>query len=180
MKEYRKNSCSYAAVEPEELLQWANAELPADGELVDVTVTVIESPTEFFCHRSSSQGTRTLASLMADLEKHSQSSDAVLVASVGRPCCAQFPGDRFWYRAMVQSMLPDGKVEVFFVDYGNTCVVDWADLRSIHPEHLKVPFQALRCWLAGVEPLGRQWWVNPLGSTASSAMPRVFVVYFSS
>nr|XP_023652759.1 tudor domain-containing protein 1-like isoform X2 [Paramormyrops kingsleyae] len=108
-----------------------------------------QNPTEFFCHQSSSQGTRTLAALMADLAKHSQSSDAALVASVGRPCCAQFPGDKFWYRAMVQSILPDGKVEVFFVDYGNTCVVDRAELRSIRPEHLKVPSQALRCWLAG-------------------------------
>ncbi|XP_023652742.2 tudor domain-containing protein 1 isoform X2 [Paramormyrops kingsleyae] len=146
-----------AAVEPKEELHWTNAELPADGELVDVMVTVVQNPTEFFCHQSSSQGTRTLAALMADLAKHSQSSDAALVASVGRPCCAQFPGDKLWYRAMVQSILPDGKVEVFFMDYGNTCVVDRAELRSIRPEHLKVPFQALRCWLAGVEPLGRQW-----------------------
>lgn len=57
--------------------------------------------------------------------------------------------DGSWYRAMVQSVEPDGKVQVYFVDYGNSSTVEVAHLRTIEQRLLTLPFLAIRCWLAG-------------------------------
>lgn len=50
----------------------------------------------------------------------------------------------------MQSIEGNGDVQVYFVDYGNTCNVQVAHLRAISPCLLKHPFQAICCWLAGI------------------------------
>lgn len=49
---------------------------------------------------------------------------------------------------MVKGMSED-LVSVQFVDYGHTMKVEKSRLRSITPQLLTLPFQAVRCWLAG-------------------------------
>lgn len=50
---------------------------------------------------------------------------------------------------MVQNVTSDGSVRVSFVDYGNTEDVPRDNLRQISPSFLKLPFQAIKCWLSG-------------------------------
>lgn len=40
-------------------------------------------------------------------------------------------------------------VVVYFVDYGYSMKMDEGHLRSITPQLLALPFQAIRCWLTG-------------------------------
>ena len=42
----------------------------------------------------------------------------------------------------------DQRAKVFFVDYGRSTYVDIADIRTINPDHLSLPFQAI-----GIIPL---------------------------
>ena len=53
-----------------------------------------------------------------------------------------------WHRAMVLGVFED-KVVVFFVDNGYRSLVEHMYLRTITSQLLTVPFQAIRCRLAG-------------------------------
>ncbi|KAL4613012.1 tudor domain-containing protein 1 isoform X1 [Arapaima gigas] len=153
---------SSGTVEPLGSSKWRFAELPVDGQVLKLVVSVIRSPGEFYCRHSNAKDVCALVELSAALVQHCKKNSASFVPSVGQPCCALFPGDGSWYRALVQSVGSDEKARVIFVDYGNTSDVDLVHLRAIQPEHLLLPFQALPCWLAGVEPMEGQWSIEAL------------------
>ncbi|XP_041939544.1 tudor domain-containing protein 1 isoform X2 [Alosa sapidissima] len=137
-------------------LEWSCSELPCDGQLAVMVASVIDNPGEFYCYRYIPEDLQALAQLSAELLKHCEGDAAPLSPVVGEPCCALF-SDGSWYRAMVQSVGADGKVQVYFVDYGNSCTVEATHLRTMEQRLLTLPFLAIRCWLAGVEPVGGQW-----------------------
>ncbi|XP_017551496.1 tudor domain-containing protein 1 isoform X1 [Pygocentrus nattereri] len=138
-------------------LEWSCAELPIDGQEVVLVVSVLENPGEFYCYNYKAEDMQTLAELSSELKTHCDTEKGPFSPVVGEPCCALFSGDGSWYRAMVQSVEGDGKARVYFVDYGNSCEVQVAHLRPIDSSLLKHPFQAIRCCLAGVEPMGGHW-----------------------
>ncbi|XP_076855400.1 tudor domain-containing protein 1 [Brachyhypopomus gauderio] len=138
-------------------LVWSCAELPIDGQKVVLVISVLENPGEFYCYNYNAEDMQTLAELSSALIKHCEGAGGPFSPAVGEPCCALYSGDGNWYRAMVQSVEGTGKARVCFVDYGNSCEVEVTALRAIHPSMLKLPFQAIRCWLAGVEPVGGRW-----------------------
>ncbi|XP_064807023.1 tudor domain-containing protein 1 [Oncorhynchus masou masou] len=140
-----------------EKLQWTCAELPTEGRMVALVVSVMENPGEFYCYKYKGTGLQVLAELGAELKRHCEADITPFTPSVGEPCCALFSGDGAWYRGMVQGVWAGSKARVYFVDYGNTSDVEPAHLRAITPELLKHHFLAIRCWLAGVEPLSPQW-----------------------
>lgn len=49
----------------------------------------------------------------------------------GELCVALFHRDQLWYRVAVEQILLDGKVIVYFVDYGNKSEVDVTRLRRL-------------------------------------------------
>ncbi|XP_072523567.1 tudor domain-containing protein 1 [Salminus brasiliensis] len=138
-------------------LEWSCAELPIDGQEVVLVISVLENPGEFYCYNYNAEDMQTLGELSSALTKHCETEKTTFSPAVGKPCCALFSGDGSWYRGMVQSVEGEGKAKVYFVDYGNSCEVEVTHLRAIDPSLLKLPFQAIRCTLAGVEPVGGQW-----------------------
>ena len=56
--------------------------------------------------------------------------------AVGKLCCAKYSGDGQWYRAVILSCLETRKVEVRYVDYGNSDAITRTSLRE--------PFKASR------------------------------------
>ncbi|KAI3365245.1 hypothetical protein L3Q82_010339, partial [Scortum barcoo] len=137
-------------------LVWSCAELPRDGQTVALLASVVENPQEFHCRINNPTDHQRLIELGAELKQHCETKTSPFVPKVGEPCCALFPGDGTWYRAMVNGM-SDDKVSVNFVDYGYSMTVEKRHIRSITPRLLTLPFQAIRCWLTGVEPLGSEW-----------------------
>ncbi|MCI4384336.1 hypothetical protein PGIGA_G00037500 [Pangasianodon gigas] len=137
-------------------LEWSCAELPTDGQKVVLVVSVLENPGQFYCYNYNTKDMQTLAELSTALTKHCEADRTPFNPAVGQPCCARF-SDGSWYRGIVQSLKGDGNAKVYFVDYGNTCKVQAAHLRAIKPNLLKHPFQAICCWLAGLEPIGAEW-----------------------
>ncbi|XP_066520883.1 tudor domain-containing protein 1 [Hoplias malabaricus] len=140
-----------------EKLDWSCAELPTGGQEVVLVISVLENPGEFYCYNYSVEDIQILAELSSALMKHCQNEKTLFSPTVGEPCCALFSVDGRWYRGMVQNLEGNGKARVYFVDYGNSCEVDVAHLRAINSSLLKHPFQAIRCYLEGVEPVEGQW-----------------------
>ncbi|XP_028331268.1 tudor domain-containing protein 1 isoform X2 [Gouania willdenowi] len=143
-------------VPAQELLVWPKVELPLDNQTVVLQTVFVESPKEFYCCISNPTDEKKRTELAAQLKLHCEADPSPFVPKVGEPCCAIFPGDGSCYRAMVQSLLED-KVSVSLVDYGHSVTIESSCLRSITPKLLKLPFQAIRCWLAGVEHQGSEW-----------------------
>ncbi|XP_064177328.1 tudor domain-containing protein 1 isoform X4 [Anguilla rostrata] len=142
---------------PASTLQWSCAELPCDGQTVELAISMVENPGEFYCHHYNAKDIHALKELSGQVLEHCRSQGAPFMPTVGEPCCAVFPGDGSWYRAMVLGLAPNKKASVYFVDYGNTCEVEQTHVQAIPPQFLKLPFQAIRCWLAGVEPPQGGW-----------------------
>uniref|UniRef100_A0A671WXD7 Tudor domain containing 1 n=1 Tax=Sparus aurata TaxID=8175 RepID=A0A671WXD7_SPAAU len=137
-------------------LLWSYTELPSDGQTVALLASVVENPQEFYCRINNPTDHQRLIELGAELKQHCEANASPFVPKVGVPCCAKFPGDGAWYRAMVNEMSED-ETSVNFVDYGSCMKVKNKNLRPITPRLLTLPFQAVRCSLAGVEPLGSEW-----------------------
>lgn len=70
---------------------------------------------------------------------------------VGTACCAKFPDNGKWYRAIIMST--EGcKVVVQNVDYGYEKKIDVNDLRFITPALAELPAQAMKCALKVSQP----------------------------
>ncbi|KAM5125269.1 uncharacterized protein ACMZJ9_022327, partial [Mantella aurantiaca] len=75
----------------------------------------------------------------------------------GDVCGAFFSEDGSWYRGQVKGVPSGGAVSVQFLDYGNAEEVPMDKLCKIPSSFLELPFQAVRCSLAGVKPAGEMW-----------------------
>uniref|UniRef100_A0A8D0CN87 Tudor domain containing 1 n=1 Tax=Sander lucioperca TaxID=283035 RepID=A0A8D0CN87_SANLU len=140
-----------------EPLVWSCSELPCDGQTVALLASVLENPQEFYCRINNPTDHQRLIELGAELKQHCAAEASPFVPKVGEPCCDYLCSscDKEWYRAMVNELSED--VSVNFVDYGYSMKVEKDHIRSITPRLLNLPFQAIRCWLTGVEPLGSEW-----------------------
>ncbi|KAG8517404.1 Tudor domain-containing protein 1 [Galemys pyrenaicus] len=153
-------------------LEWTWVKLSVD-QTVDVVVCMLYSPGEFYCHVLRDDALEKLNDLNKSLAEFCQ--EKLLndfKAEVGQPCCAFFAdfqmltegkcpvlhvGDGNWYRALVKEILPNGKVKVHFVDYGNTEEVTVDELQMISANFLNLPFQGIQCWLVDVQPGNEHW-----------------------
>ncbi|WAR21403.1 TDRD5-like protein [Mya arenaria] len=64
-----------------------------------------------------------------------------------------------WRRGLIARVMDsENCADIFFVDYGNTETCGVEDVCSSFPDSFKsLPPQAVRCALAGVNPIGRNW-----------------------
>ncbi|XP_030578100.1 tudor domain-containing 6 isoform X2 [Archocentrus centrarchus] len=113
------------------------------GSVLDVSVSYIESPNDFWCQLVHNAGHLKL--LMHDIQAHYAGSE--FQQNVETVCVARHPDNRLWYRALVIHKHETPHVDVLFVDYGQTETVSLHDLRRIRPEFLILHGQAFRCSL---------------------------------
>ncbi|XP_048063155.1 tudor domain-containing 6 isoform X4 [Megalobrama amblycephala] len=113
------------------------------GSSLEVTVSYIESPNDFWCQKA--RNAACLEVLMQDIQRfyaHSEFQTPLEAA-----CVARHPETGIWYRALVIQKHQTPHVNVLFVDYGQTKKVAIEDLRKISPAFLKMKGQAFRCSL---------------------------------
>ncbi|RXM99731.1 Tudor domain-containing protein 6 [Acipenser ruthenus] len=115
------------------------------GSSVEVNVSCIESPNDFWCQLSESAG--SLALLMEEIQEYYMTrSDPYKPGEVA--CIARHAHDGRWYRAYVIRKIPASlEVDVLHIDFGNTEKVSLKDLRAINPAFLRLKGQAFRCSL---------------------------------
>lgn len=109
-----------------------------------------------FLHKSSY--TDLLADLLQRLFDHYEQAESQS-RTWGKEdlCCAKSVADEQWYRAYITEILEEG-IRVIFVDYGNSEVVPYSNLRTLDPSFyaphalsLKVAFHVT--WNVGLENL---------------------------
>lgn len=113
------------------------------GSSLEVTVSYIESPNDFWCQKA--RNAACLEVLMQDIQRfyaHSEFQPPLEAA-----CVARHPETGIWYRALAIQKHQTPHVDVLFVDYGQTKKVAIEDLRKISPTFLKMKGQAFRCSL---------------------------------
>ncbi|XP_048858235.1 tudor domain-containing 6 isoform X2 [Brienomyrus brachyistius] len=113
------------------------------GSSVEVSVSHIKSPNDFWCQMAQNAGSLKL--LMEDLQRHYANSKPQQLVEAA--CVARLPDSGMWYRALIISRHASPYVDVFFIDFGWTEKIPLEDLRPINPIFLKLKGQAFRCSL---------------------------------
>lgn len=113
------------------------------GSILDVSVSYIKSPNDFWCQLV--QNTGHLKLLMHNMQAHYANTEYQLLFETA--CVARHPDNGMWYRALVIHRHETPHVDVLFVDYGQTETISLYDLRRICPEFLGLHGQAFRCSL---------------------------------
>ncbi|KAM8924750.1 tudor domain-containing protein 1 [Pelodytes ibericus] len=132
-------------------------ELPI-GKAVDVSVCMLRSPGQFCCQMCNEKDLKSLNEVNVLLRQHClKNAPSDYLPKEGEVCCAFFSGDGNWYRARVTKVTKTGLMSVCFLDYGDIQEVTADKLCMIPSQLLELPFQAIRCTLAGVTPVGGQW-----------------------
>lgn len=149
---------SYANRDSDVFLQTRNAVGPASnhsripafkehmfppGSVLDVTVSYIDSPNDFWCQLVQNAGHLKL--LMHNIQARYANSEFQPFTEMA--CIARHPDNGMWYRALVIHRHETPHVNVLFVDYGQTETLSLYDLRRIAPEFLSLNGQAFRCCL---------------------------------
>ncbi|XP_050666481.1 tudor domain-containing 6-like isoform X3 [Leptidea sinapis] len=129
-------------------LQFKWMEMLSLGTRHSVLVSYVDSCIKFYVQLS--EKIDELNAVMEAVKVHCEHSSSPGPLPVGAVCCARFPDDDNWYRAMVRHTQGE-QVVVAYVDYGNEQEVNVSDLRTITPGLIQLPAQALKCALKGFE-----------------------------
>lgn len=93
---------------------------------------------------------------MEEYSKGSHNEDTTVDKAPGEIVAAKFTSDGKWYRARVL-IVEENRLRVFFVDFGNREWLRYNCIKSILPDFLHLPFQAVECFLMHIEPLGAKY-----------------------
>ncbi|RWS24190.1 Tudor and KH domain-containing protein-like protein, partial [Leptotrombidium deliense] len=93
--------------------------------------------------------------------------------------------DHFWYRALIKNIIGRDendkiKVEVFYIDYGNTEVLTEDEITFLSPEFYNYEPQAVRCIPSNI-PLNTEWSqkaINEFKSIVDNASNKCLTAYF--
>uniref|UniRef100_A0A1B6D668 RING finger protein 17 n=1 Tax=Clastoptera arizonana TaxID=38151 RepID=A0A1B6D668_9HEMI len=127
-------------------------------------VVSTESPNLFYVQKVENNVLQHLKKLMDDMDvtysnsKSSSDNAFVYTPVVGSAVAAQYSLDKKWYRAIITGLPGNRMVEVYYIDYGNSEILSWDQLRHLHDRFKKMSCQALRCSLADIKPNeGTNW-----------------------
>ncbi|XP_043918559.1 tudor domain-containing protein 6, partial [Protopterus annectens] len=115
------------------------------GCTVDVHVSYVDCPGNFWCQQKFVKNVFDLKTLMESIQAYCKNSATPY--KIGEPAClARYSEDGNWYRALiVGDAFATGEVDILYVDYGNEEKVSVKDLLAIKPEFLSLQAQAFRC-----------------------------------
>ncbi|XP_050549839.1 tudor and KH domain-containing protein homolog isoform X2 [Spodoptera frugiperda] len=132
------------------------------GAPIEVFVSAVSSPSRFWVQFVGPQVTQLdlLVEEMTEYygKKENRENHALSHVSVGQVVAAVFRHDGRWYRARVHDIRPNEYdhtqqvADVFFLDYGDSEYVSTYELCELRADLLRLRFQAMECFLAGVRP----------------------------
>ncbi|XP_061169727.1 tudor domain-containing protein 5-like [Saccostrea echinata] len=145
---------------------YTQIDLPSCNTWIEIYVSNVASPGQFWFQLRGPKTSLALEKLMNQLEE-SYSGEAGMMylipsemVAVGLIVAAVFPEDDNWHRCVITGMCPGNYVEVYFVDYGNTCDVHRNNIRFLRSKFLKLPAQGILGRLSNIQPVGEEWSVE--------------------
>ncbi|KAL0821556.1 hypothetical protein ABMA28_005008 [Loxostege sticticalis] len=149
----------------------------ASGASIEVYVSAVSSPSRFWVQFVGPQVAQLdeLVAHMTDYygDRENRIAHELKQVCVGQVVAAVFRHDGRWYRARVHDILPNEfdatkqVADVFYVDYGDSEYVAVNELCELRADLLRLRFQAMECFLAGVKPAGKE--EDVVGVTAAGA-----------
>ncbi|XP_071178897.1 tudor domain-containing protein 1-like [Mytilus edulis] len=151
--------------------------LPEPGTWVAVEVTTVLNPGHFYVSLPFGKSAidnlkekeeidkkddwqmnfdQLISEMQEEYSKGSHNEDTTVDKAPGEIVAAKFTSDGKWYRARVL-IVEENRLRVFFVDFGNREWLRYNCVRSILPDFLHLPFQAVECFLMHIEPLGAKY-----------------------
>ncbi|XP_062610379.1 tudor domain-containing protein 5-like [Saccostrea cucullata] len=145
---------------------YTQIDLPPCNTWIEIYISNVASPGQFWFQLRGPKTSLALEKLMNHLEESysGEAGMAYLIPSemvaVGLIVAAVFPEDDNWHRCVITGMCPGNYVEVYFVDYGNTCDVHRNNIRFLRSKFLKLPAQGISGRLSNIQPIGEEWSVE--------------------
>ena len=119
------------------------------GSRVDVFVTCVNSPDQFYCQPLGLAS--QLEDLMSDIstyiaENPPQESLPMTSLVTGQSCLAHYTSNSDWYRGQIEHIdIPNNQVSVRYIDYGNLALLGQEQIALLPHQFLQIPTQSLRC-----------------------------------
>ncbi|ESO89711.1 hypothetical protein LOTGIDRAFT_124728 [Lottia gigantea] len=143
--------------------QWDSKKVtvvPEHKDYMEVYMSAIEHPGHFWIQILSSEAMQ-LDRMTEEMNRfyatdEAKSSYTMGEVSIGDMVAAPFEHDNAWYRAKVIG-IHDDKVDLYFVDFGDSEYTDYIYVVYFRPDFLSLKFQAVECKLANVKPAGICW-----------------------
>ncbi|XP_071572100.1 tudor domain-containing protein 7 [Temnothorax nylanderi] len=128
------------------------------GQYFDVHVTLVAHPGHFIVQPLND--TNELQAMMVDLQNCYEANDNLPLESVGENKLYAGKLRNDWYRVYVTNIISDNEVSVYFCDYGDVTIISRSSLQPLKSKFLKLPYQAVKAKLVGIEPINVDWTVN--------------------
>ncbi|KAL4233198.1 Ring finger protein [Mactra antiquata] len=147
------------------------------GQHETVVVTHIQSPCKFMVQLRSDSSKISVLSHSLSQYGSTASTKQHVVSTVKQDdlVIAQYSLDKKWYRGRVKNVIEpesgefrDINVEVLYIDYGNTEVVNVQKLRKMREKFMKYPEFAFECSLCGLAPANKDgtWSIEAVNTFA--------------
>ena len=110
------------------------AHLPAHGDFFGVYVSAMDTPGHFWVQNltEDSKLLDNLVEQMTQFYGDRGQGSSLIPPKVGDLCCAAFQHDESWYRGeIVQVMEDSNKVQIHYLDFGDTGVVSMENVKEI-------------------------------------------------
>ncbi|XP_045082150.1 tudor and KH domain-containing protein isoform X1 [Coregonus clupeaformis] len=153
-------------VSPDSLSEVSKFEIPSPDlsfqpdEHLEVYVSASENPHHFWIQIlgvRSLQLDKLTAEMSRFYSNGTLQEQRVETIVVGDIVAAPYRDYGTWNRARVLGVMGSGLVDLYYVDFGDNGELPRDSLRSMRSDFLSLPFQAIECSLAGVNPAGEVW-----------------------
>uniref|UniRef100_A0A669Q7F0 RING finger protein 17 n=1 Tax=Phasianus colchicus TaxID=9054 RepID=A0A669Q7F0_PHACC len=134
------------------VLQYSAPKMPQEREVFSVTVSRINSPSDFYLQLAGSQVDLAFPVKIEEIQERRNSRDKTVACPVeGQACIAKHKSGN-WYRAQIIGLPHPEAVVVKYIDFGSIANVPLKDIRDTADEFLSFPGKVMKCRLAYIEP----------------------------
>ncbi|XP_070535369.1 serine-rich adhesin for platelets-like isoform X2 [Ptychodera flava] len=134
--------------------------LPTHSDYFEVYVSAVSSAGHFWVQvlGQKSQHLDYLVETMTEYysDPDNRQMEIAFSVDIGDIVSVPFKHDDDWYRARI-TKIEENEVSVYYVDFGDDGVIDLDKVHKLRSDFLSLPFQAMECFLANVEPIGDEW-----------------------